>query len=199
MVPNRGKKSENAIRFNRSKINFYVFVTRHVFEENKSLDISFFNAKTNKLFKVNYEKKFEEIEQYGIVKFVFTVTFPPDFLQNEQLIKYFYYKGDMDNDFERNQENDSRKIRNLSLKEGKTNVIDGLALFEKDKLSRKEFKSIKCRILRSLIDLEHLWHQSICVEFNKLIQLMKTIFENLCLNDLEYKNEFEKVNEKHFY
>ena len=109
----RGKKSENVFRFNRSKINFYVFLTRHVFEENKSLDISFFNSKTNKLFKVNYEKKFEEIEQYGIVKFVFSVTFTPDFLQNEQLIKYFYYKGDMDNDFERNQENDSI---NISLK-----------------------------------------------------------------------------------
>lgn len=191
----RGKKMGNVVRMKDIKVNFYVFITRPVFEANKSLDISFINNKTNEILKLSHEKNFEEIEQYGIVKFVFSVSMPHDFFQNGQHLKYFYYQREATPNFEKNPDNHSRKFRGLSLKEGKNIVIDGLAFFRKDKLSTDEYKIIKCKILRSLIDLEHLWHQSICVEFNKVIRVMKTLFENLCLNDLEYKNEFEKVNE----
>ena len=149
--------------------------------------------------RLNYEKKFEEIEQYKIVKFTFSVTITQVFFQNGQHLKYFYYQKEANNNsFEKNTDSESRKFREVSLKNDKSNVVDGLAFFRQSKLSSDELKSIKCKILRSLIDLEHLWHQSICMEFNKLIKTMNTIFEDLCLNDLEYKNEFEKVNKNFF-
>ncbi len=155
----------------------------------------FMDKTSGDTLRLNYEKKIEEIEQYKIVKFTFSVTIPHAFFQNGQHLKYFYYQKEANNNsFEKNTESESRKFREVSLKNDKNNVVDGLAFFRQIELASDELKSIKCKILRSLIDLEHLWHQSICMEFNRLIKTMNTIFEDLCLNDLEYKNEFEKVN-----
>ena len=84
-------------------------------------------------------------------------------------------------------------FRFIDFKEIKNSIIDGIAFFKYDKMSLDDSKLIRFKLLRTLIDLDPLWHQSIAVEFNQIIHLMNSIFECLCLNDLEYKNQFEKV------
>ena len=133
----------------------------------------------------------EPILHYNLVKFTFLVVFPKELIQNAQRLAYFYCLNDREEKHEKPLM--TNHFRSLDLKDVQSTIIDGMALFICDNLTSLGLKSIKMKVLRALIDLDSLWHSRIAVDFNKVIEQMNCIFECLCLKDLEYKNQFEKV------
>ena len=134
---------------------------------------------------IEYDKKVEKLDEYGIVKFVLKAKIPRVLFNNT--ISYFYYLNDAsDLNIEQKQ------LRNLKIYGESSTIIDGLLLF-KNHHEDSELRDLKHKVIRSLLDTECLLNEDICNECVRLTQQLKAIYDSLCSNDAQYLELFKKV------
>ena len=171
-----------------------MFISEKAYLANSNLEMCFAVQSTSEKIPVTYEKKAEFIERYKLVKYVTTVTFPSNIFEKGESLTYFYSFNDKTSICEFDPATGRKSMRTFTPKNTNLQVVDGLAFFKEDVLSDEELSVLKMKVLRSLISLDHLWHQSIMMEYSGMIEDLDTIFKCLCLKDLQYKHQFDKVN-----
>ena len=171
-----------------------MFISEKAYLANTNLEMCFTVKSSGEKVTVSYDKKAEFIERYKLVKYVTCVTFLSHIFEKGESLTYFYSFNDKTSICEIDPTTDRRRMRTFTPKYTNLQVVDGLAFFKEDVLSDEELSVRKMKVLRSLISLDHLWHQSIMMEYNGMIEDLDTIFQCLCLKDLQYKHQFDKVN-----